>query len=251
MQAWKKIRIVILASSCISIISLLGILQSGIDRFKPQNTEIFPKDLNFSKNWEFVGSSKIDLDTALQASDIQASRPGRRYQYLYLPDSDPCQIQEILSSSDDSKPCSGNYVNAEMIFFNQGTPVNSVEVLENILNVSVAEIEPNASIQSQVNVGFTMAFIHNNRSYLTSCINASGGTTVTRFQHIQNRNFHDVNPQRILTWIIGLNDLRDWRCLWTNLSAEIDATSNYTPSPLLHEFWQLWYAWWSNNFPEN
>ncbi|WP_041429223.1 cyanoexosortase A system-associated protein [Synechococcus sp. PCC 7502] len=61
-------------------------------------------------------------------------------------------------------------------------------------------------------------YYNQNTAYLSSCINPRGGSTVTNEQFQANRDRYDLNPKRWIPVILGMERLRDWRCLWINLS---------------------------------
>ena len=89
-----------------------------------------------------------------------------------------------------------------------------------------------------------------NRLYLSSCINPSGGGTVTSQQFRYNRNTRDWNPNRILFWLLGRGNIQDRRCLWTQMSVPLDKTTPEDAQKILENAWLSWYGWWQPRFPE-
>ena len=89
-----------------------------------------------------------------------------------------------------------------------------------------------------------------NRLYLSSCINSSGGATVTSQQFRYNRNTRDWNPNRILFWLLGRGNIQDRRCLWTQMSVPLDQTTPEDAQKILENAWLSWYGWWQPRFPE-
>jgi cyanosortase A-associated protein len=73
----------------------------------------------------------------------------------------------------------------------------------------------NIKQQSQ---SFYGLYYFQNTAHLTSCINPKGNSTVTSQQFRHNIDTYDRSPQQWLAIILGRERLRDWRCLWVNLS---------------------------------
>ena len=71
-------------------------------------------------------------------------------------------------------------------------------------------------------VKFTLTIVFYPKSnYLGSCINAKGEATVTLSQYNQNRYLHGWGLTRTFLWLIGQQDLVEYRCLWTIMSIQI------------------------------
>ena len=74
-------------------------------------------------------------------------------------------------------------------------------------------------------------FTKNNSTYLSTCLHPQGKVAFTQ-QHqaeLANNNLHG----RILPWILGLSDLRDWRCFWINMSVDLDSLTEQEAIRLL------------------
>lgn len=80
-------------------------------------------------------------------------------------------------------------------------------------------ITPTQSPTVQYKDGFYGLFNHQNRSYLSACINPKGESTFTGVQFARNRNLYDIRFDRIVPWIFSATSLRDQRCLWVQLSS--------------------------------
>ncbi|MFW6359648.1 MAG: cyanoexosortase A system-associated protein, partial [Chroococcales cyanobacterium] len=91
-------------------------------------------------------------------------------------------------------------------------------------------------------VGYTGVFTHQGTAYLSSCLNPQGGATFTAEQFAKNRNTLDVQFNRVLPWIFGLHDLRDWRCLWVTFSTPVHSDNPQQTYALLKQVWQEWYV---------
>ncbi|OCR02358.1 cyanoexosortase A system-associated protein [Oscillatoriales cyanobacterium USR001] len=106
------------------------------------------------------------------------------------------------------------------------------------------------TIANAQGVGFYGVLQHQNRAYLTACINPRGGSTVTSEQFRYNRNTYDVNFTRIVPWLLGQIKLQDRRCLWAQMSISLDRTTPTDANKILEKTWISWHQWWQQNFPK-
>ncbi len=108
------------------------------------------------------------------------------------------------------------------------------------------------SVRHQPAIGFYGVLSYNGRVYLSACINARGGSTVTEQQFVQNRHTYDLQITRLLPWLSGREPLLDRRCLWTLMSVPVENTSEKALADAyrsLETAWFDWYRWWQPNFP--
>ena len=70
----------------------------------------------------------------------------------------------------------------------------------------------------QKSESFFGLYYSQNAAHLTSCINPRGASTITNEQFRHNRSLYDLNPNRWLGVLLGTARLREWKCLWVNLS---------------------------------
>ena len=106
------------------------------------------------------------------------------------------------------------------------------------------KIDTLLSIKQQPDIGFYGLFANEEKAYLTSCLNPRGPSTVTAAQFSHNRNTYDLQWHRILWWMLGRSDLRQWNCLWVNLSIPLDGFSQEETYSILEQSWLEWYNWW-------
>jgi cyanosortase A-associated protein len=95
--------------------------------------------------------------------------------------------------------------------------------------------------------GYYSLYSDKGRSYLLSCINPKGVSTVTSTQFLANRNKYDFESARYLPWVLGEESLRDFRCLWVEMSMPVDSNIAY---PILEKVWVVWYQYWQDKFPK-
>jgi len=107
--------------------------------------------------------------------------------------------------------------------------------------------------------GHYVLFSNQKRAYLSSCINPRGGSTITEDQFMQNRNTYDINPERIISYLLGTTDLRDTRCLFTIMSIPLEdnnldsqqVNSLDDSYQKLEKIWINWHKDWQRIFPKN
>lgn len=105
-------------------------------------------------------------------------------------------------------------------------------------------------LRQQLKGGFYSLAIDGKQAYLSACINPRGSSTVTREQFAQNRKTYDLKLERLIPWLLGQADLRDWRCLLTQLSIATDSSTPEATYSVLETAWFDWQQWWSDRFPQ-
>lgn len=111
------------------------------------------------------------------------------------------------------------------------------------------DLTPSFRVKQQENVGLYILFMVEERAYLSSCINPSGPSTATVEQFRHNRNTHDLQWHRIVLWMLGRSDLRQWNCLWVNVSILLEDVSQEEIDLKLEKAWFEWYNWWESRYP--
>lgn len=233
---WKQTRISLLG---LVLLSLVGVLIYKI--IVPKQTEkisnsqevIIPDNVPLSQ-WKLVETKPLDQPKT-ESSKPETSL-GQKYHYT--------NNQERLKAEIKYSKYYGN--------FNQ--------FLMKDMRMPVGTIYP--YIRYQKGIGHYAFFEHENATYLGSCINAKGEATVTLSQYNKNRYLHGWGLTRTFLWLIGQQDLVEYRCLWTIMSIpssseELDFTINIDPNKKelnetekkLEEAWLDWHSWWKNNFP--
>ena len=76
------------------------------------------------------------------------------------------------------------------------------------------------AVKSDSQIGSYGLLTKDNRTYLNTCIHSSGTTAFTsgQFSQLANANL----SSRLLPWIFGFVDLRDWDCFWVNMSVSMN-----------------------------
>ena len=92
-------------------------------------------------------------------------------------------------------------------------------------------------------------FEDRDRTYLSTCLNPTGNSTVTQRQFSQSLNQRPLNLELLKDWLLGKASIRDRRCLWITISTSNQNTSFTEPEQILQQVWQGWTSWWQPRFP--
>lgn len=181
--------------------------------------------------WQLVGSTAIEDKEALSTGESPAN--GRKYSYRRGNTELEVELRHIIGDGNVSR------------FLFVYSPVRE------------GNAKLSSGIRNQPDIGYYGVLTHKGRAYLTACMNARGGSTVTDQQFRQNRLKYDVQISRIFPWLWGQEPLMDHRCLWTLMSMPISTatTAQTAGSPTaeqeLEAAWASWYQWWQSNYPSS
>ena len=213
--------ITVLVATCTAISIYLFIPSS---KLRPKYQ--LPAQITIS-NWKFQSSNPLDK---LYAQKAIASQ-----RYIYKSDQDEVLQIDLL------------YVNG------------IVKVTQYLSDLGFNPPKGSIINRYSPNTGHYLLFSDQKRAYLSSCINPRGGSTITEDQFMQNRNTYDINPERIISYLLGTTDLRDTRCLFTILSIPLENQNldsqnfNFLDESYqkLEKAWTNWHQDWQKKFPKN
>ncbi|MGB3208936.1 MAG: cyanoexosortase A system-associated protein [Crinalium sp.] len=218
MNLWKEIRLYLLAITFFVAIFTLGKrILVPVDKSITFN---LPNEVAL-QNWQGLASEPL---ANIQGENF-TSVDGKHYQYISNNQKLTIEARYLISTNGDIQ---------KLIEKSSLIPSLDKSLLVN---------------RYSDKVGFYSLFSHNKRAYLSACINPRGGSTVTSEQFTDNRNTYDLQINRLVPWLLGKEDLRDWRCLWTLLSIPMIKSSTEATYPVLEEAWISWYNWWVPRFP--
>lgn len=214
---WKNIRLSFLAVTTIGVFLVLAksILIPAEDK-RTASAFVFPNAVPLAE-WQSLPSKSL-----VPQSQRLKYLSGRKYEYIQNELALNIEMRYIVNTVGDVK----EYIKQETL------PLSKV-------------------IQrQQTGIGFYNLFTYQEKAYLSSCINPRGGTTVTDRQFKQNRNTYDVQLNRLLPWLLGQQNLKDNRCLWTHLSVPLKHTTPDHAYQKLETAFFSWYQWWEPRFPK-
>lgn len=217
---WKSVRLFLLAAIFGSTVWVLGrAIAAPKATATTQQTYPLPETIPLN-SWAESASSQL-----APAADLPAGR-----QYQYRQQKQPLEVQVRMLVGD------GNVSRFLFVY----TPIRSANA--------------NLQIKHQAGVGYYGVLTHDNKAYLSACINSRGESTVTESQFMQNRYTHDLQFTRVLPWILGQEPLLDQRCLWTLMYVPLSADAKTNPTAIAEAFktletaWFAWYEWWEKRF---
>lgn len=218
MAPWKTIRIWLLATLFVGVLGVLFKLLLFPNSSQLAATSfVFPTTVPLPQ-WQLVESLPLKI------TDDPNFIASRRYRYQQNGVSMNVDMHYIINSSGDLKDSLRKHI------ISKGSASSLI-------------------LREKPGMGFYAFFTNQGNAYLTSCINPRGGSTVTFDQFRQNRNTYDLQPGRLLLWLLGLEELRDWRCLWSLMSIPVETANRGEAFSLLESAWFSWYPWWEQHFP--
>jgi cyanosortase A-associated protein len=226
MKIWQRWRTPLLIFTFVNVLFVLSRVLFDADIGKRKIIPLaFPTTVPLSQ-WQQVASQPLPDRIVEQEPYGKIAFPGRRYQYKQNNLLLTIEMRYELNAEGDGQQAIATY---------------------NDITFSPAR-SPLLIRQSQ-QLGYYAIFIHQQQAYLNACINSRGGSTFTSSQFDTNRLRYDFQFQRIVLWLLGRQELRDNRCLWTHLSIPLKQSSPDSAYTTLEQAWFSWYKWWNSRFP--
>ncbi len=145
-------------------------------------------------------------------------------------------------------------INVEVRYITDGevNPPTLEYLIPVFTQIPATAIQP-STIKEQSGLGFYSLFVDQKTAYFGTCINPQGITTVTANQFHNNSNpnplVNGIPVDRLFSWLLGRQKLRDSRCLWTVLSTPIDPAAPDATMKKLETLGVTWIHWWQSHFP--
>ncbi len=215
--------IAVFTSTCIAIsISIFT------PNFKNRPKFQFPNQISLT-NWQFRSSN--NLDNVLKSASKNNAIAAKKYFYV--------------SSTKDTLQIDALYIDG-IVSLPKSLEILGLKYSSNSLNIRYLK-----------SVGYYALFVDQERAYLSACINPYGDTTVTEDQFINNR--YNTTSNRIGSYLLGVTNLRDHRCLFTTISMPLENPKlvNQSTNSLakmhqkLEKAWTNWYQNWQDDFPKS
>ena len=178
----------------------------------------FPEKVPLS-GWKQVRSHALEFPSSNELTPIAS----RSYQYL-SPD--------------------GLTLNIQMRYLN-----TAKADIPNLLRKYIGDTSI-SQITHQEGMGAIALGNHQNRSYLSACINPQGPSTVTSDQFLQTKLVTGKNLNGFLGWLWGKSNLLDQRCLWSHLTLSVPS-GNQNSQKTLQNAGQSWFKWWVSHYPSS
>ncbi|NHC37205.1 cyanoexosortase A system-associated protein [Scytonema millei] len=224
MKLWQRWRTPLLIFTFVNVlfVSSRVLLDSNIGKRKV-TPFTFPATVPLPQ-WQQVASQPLPDRIVEQEPYGKVAFPGKRYQYK----------QNNLLLDVDTR-------------YELNTVGDGQQAIADNLNLSFPTNRSPLQIRRDPQLGDYAVFVHQQKAYLNACINSRGGSTFTPSQFDSNRLRYDFQFPRIALWLLGRQELRDNRCIWTHLSLPLKQPVPEAYSTL-EQAWFSWYKWWSSRF---
>ena len=206
----------------ISLVAAYSVINSDAGN-RSVNNFVFPQKIPLP-SWEYVGGQTIDISQINSAAGHDVIQGGNRYQY-----------RENATELD-----------IEMYYLTD-TRGHIEHLLQKEAQIS-SETLKTQEIKQQDNNYYSI-FSDRNYTYLSSCLNPTGESTVTQKQFSENLYKRSLNLRLLSDWLLGKASIRDRRCLWVTMAIPNDSSSFLEPTDILEQTWQDWHQWWQPRFP--
>ncbi len=221
-------------------VNLLLLLRSVFDPSvgKPTPFE-FPQNINLASATLVKAESFTDAPSKRVASQVRSNLAHR---YVY-------QLKESSSSPKREVTIDVRY----LIRTTGNVPILTMDYGK----INLKEDDFQKDVRSVPNLGYYTFFQTGDRAYLSGCINPRGITTVTTEQFDDNLSAFALKPEILTAWLLGQTDIKDRRCLWTQISTPVDAATVQDAQALerthdqLKIVWLDWRHWWQDKFPRS
>ena len=177
--------------------------------------------------WQLVTSQPLKPHTFERPPFAKLLLPGRHYRYIQNDLHLDIKMRYEIETNGDVK-----------------------DLVKKYNNIKFSLNKPSIVVRQHAQLGFYGLFVYKDRAYLDACINSQGGSTFTPEQFSYNRLHYDVKFNRLLAWLFIQQQLRDNRCLWTDLSIPLNQSSPESAYAILENAWEFWQQWWRPRFPK-
>ena len=218
-----KARTIVLATTAIATAFTLA--KSVVDprTVSAIDNYTFPKSVELPQ-WQLSISKPVDANLVKPPAYILGEFvAGKHYRYLQ----------------------SGKSLDIEMRYF-----ANTNGDLKSFITSQTGELS--SVLKRDQDIGFYSVYTHEDKAYLSACINPYGNSTVTSDGFNRNLMTYDTRIGSILPWLLGQADFRDKRCLWAHLSTSFNNDVGVDETyKTLETAWRDWYQYWRSHYPNS
>ncbi|WP_017714667.1 hypothetical protein [Prochlorothrix hollandica] len=227
-------RIILLGTTLGGILLLLGIPKGWMTAKPVQLPDRLDlTSSSFSLEWQEKETLKLDIDSEPTAQYNLEPWEGKRYIFR----------SSLENHHDDQAEL---FVDVFFPNFDQQAPLATQSFLKLILKDLGSDVELDLKTDYHSLMGNYVEFIYQDRAYLTTCIPPQGQTLINTQQQFEAQGLQNKTPIDWLQWLAGIKDLRDWRCIWINISIPISSEQSDPQVELLQQLGLFLYQKWSN-----
>ncbi|MDJ0773239.1 MAG: cyanoexosortase A system-associated protein [Mastigocoleus sp. MO_167.B18] len=216
MLSWRKLRILLLIINFTGILIVLVItIIQPVQSWLPTTSHAFPNKISLPQ-WEQVESGKLS-EKNLKQPEIIAQK---HYRY----------VQNNLS------------LDIEMRYL---TLIKGEKFIKKYL-----EITSPVEVRLREGIGYYGIGVDKQEAFLSTCMNSGGITTFTDEQFEKNQYFSILEPQSLISWLLGRRTSIDKHCMWAHLSVPLGEQKPEFAYQLLEKAWFSWYQQWNSHLSE-
>ncbi len=227
MSFWKQLRVPLLIFTFVNVLLVFGrsILDPAVGK-RTITPFVFPSVVPLPQ-WQLLEGHPLENHTVERPPFGKVVLSGRQYHYIQ----------------------NGLPLDIEMRY-EVGKEADVKQLTKENTAIQFSVAQPLIVVRQRAGLGFYGLFVYQKRAYLDACINSRGGSTFTKEQFRSNRIHYDLQLNRLIPWLLGQQELRDQRCLWTHLSIPLNQSSPESSYHILENAWFSWYEWWRPRFPK-
>lgn len=216
MLIWSKLRLSLLIANFTGVLVVLVItIVKPTQSWLPATSHSFPDRISLS-NWEQVQSHTLPQNT-LKNPEIIAQK---HYRYL----------QNNLS------------LDIEMRYL---TLIKGEKFIQKYLGIT-SPVE----VRLREGIGYYGIGVDKQKAFLSACITSGGFTAFTDEQFEKNQYFSILEPQSLLSWLLGRRISRDKHCMWAYLSVPLGKYKPGFAYQVLETAWFSWYKQWNSQLSQ-
>ena len=213
MLNWRKLRIFLLIINLTGILIVLVItIVKPVQSWLPTTSHAFPNKISLPQ-WEQVQSGKLS-ETDLKKTEIIAQK---HYRY----------VQNNLS------------LDIEMRYL---TLIEGEKFIKKYLGIT-SPVE----VRSRKGIGYYGIGVEKQKAFLSACITSGGVTSFTEEQFEKNQYFSILEPQSLISWLLGRRKSTDKHCMWAYLSVSLGKNKPEFAYQVLEKAWFSWYQQWNSH----
>ena len=216
MLIWRKIRLLLLIVNFAAILIVLVItIVKPTQSWLPTTSHAFPDKISLPK-WEQVQSRTVPQKTLEKSKII----PQKHYRYL--------QNNLLLD--------------IEMRYL---TLIKGEQFIKKYFGIT-SPVE----VRLREGIGYYGIGVDKQKAFISACITSGGVTSFTDEQFERNQYFSTLEPQNLLSWLLGRRNSRDKHCMWAYLSIPLGKYKPEFAYEVLETAWFSWYQQWTSQLSQ-
>ena len=217
MLIWRKLRLLLLITNFSGIIFVLVItIVKPTQSWLPTTSHDFPDKISLPK-WEQLQNRTLPQKT-LEKTEII---PQKHYRYLH----------------------NNLHLDIEMRYL---ALIKGEKFIKTYLGIT-SPVE----VRLREGIGYYGIGVDKQTAFLSACITSRGVTTFTAQQFETHQYFSILEPQSLLSWLLGRRTSTNKHCMWAHLSVPLGKYKPEFAYQVLETAWFSWYKQWNSQVSQN